>query len=184
MVLKFSKAGILKASTRRYSVSVILFEGPSEGPSTITLSTSDPVPTSSPTASCGDAEIGRFRIELLTDAYASETSWNLFRTPSSNNGIVGGDGDENDEVIVIGSGPEGPNVYTGDEAYTFPKGGSSFCLEKSYCYVFEIKDAYGDGICCGEGLGSYSGYLDGIKIFEGGDFKSVDTKIFCVGNSL
>ncbi|MAV42803.1 MAG: hypothetical protein CMC32_04880, partial [Flavobacteriaceae bacterium] len=53
------------------------------------------------------------------------------------------------------------------------------------CYTFTIYDAYGDGICCGYGVGSYSITDDsGNTIISGGEFSSVDTSTFRVGETL
>jgi hypothetical protein len=53
------------------------------------------------------------------------------------------------------------------------------CLE-SGCYIFEIEDSYGDGICCSNGNGSYT-ILDpeGDVILTGGDFEDNDVTQFC-----
>ena len=48
---------------------------------------------------------------------------------------------------------------------------TEFCLEDSNCYTFTIYDEYGDGICCNEGLGSYSIKDEvGNTIATGGNF--------------
>eukprot|EP00957_Ditylum_brightwellii_P014252 1073015-Ditylum_brightwellii.AAC.1 len=44
------------------------------------------------------------------------------------------------------------------------------CLPKDMCYVFTIKDEYGDGICCDKGTRSYALLYDGIEVSSGGDF--------------
>ena len=52
------------------------------------------------------------------------------------------------------------------------------------CYDFTINDAYGDGICCSYGNGSYVlEDASGSVLASGGDFNSTETKNFCVGNS-
>jgi hypothetical protein len=53
------------------------------------------------------------------------------------------------------------------------------------CYTFTINDTYGDGICCAYGTGSYSITDDsGNTIISGGEFSSIDTSTFRVGESL
>ena len=39
-------------------------------------------------------------------------------------------------------------------------------------YTWEIKDSWGDGICCVEGPGAYVLKLDGVEIHSGGDYGS------------
>jgi hypothetical protein len=43
------------------------------------------------------------------------------------------------------------------------------------CYNFTIFDAFGDGICCGFGLGSYEVLYNGNLVGSGGNFDDVDT---------
>ena len=40
----------------------------------------------------------------------------------------------------------------------------NLCLDTNHCYSFVIHDSYGDGICCGYGLGSYHLILNGDTI--------------------
>jgi hypothetical protein len=46
----------------------------------------------------------------------------------------------------------------------------NLCLDTNHCYSFVIHDSYGDGICCGYGLGSYHLILNGDTIRSGGEF--------------
>ena len=46
----------------------------------------------------------------------------------------------------------------------------SVCLDSNYCYSFVIHDSYGDGICCGYGIGSYHLLIDGDTLRSGGEF--------------
>ena len=57
-----------------------------------------------------------------------------------------------------------------------------FCLANG-CYDFTINDAYGDGICCSYGNGSYTvtNNDDGSTLASGGSFTSSETTNFCVG---
>ena len=90
----------------------------------ISVLTSLPLPTSAPTPFLCDASLGRFQFELRTDAFASETSWKLTETSSS-------------EIIAYA----GPSLYEGNTLYT-----EHNCLEENTCYEFKIEDKYGDGI--------------------------------------
>lgn len=47
-------------------------------------------------------------------------------------------------------------------------------------YTFTITDAYGDGICCSYGSGSYTLSNDSGTIFSGGDFGNSQSTNFCV----
>jgi hypothetical protein len=99
---------------------------------------------------CADATI---TIEILTDNYGSETSWDLVQLG------VG--------VIASGSG------YASDTFYT-----EDVCVDSAGCYEFTIYDAYGDGICCSYGNGYYNVLYNGLLVGTGGDFGTSET----VGN--
>ena len=77
---------------------------------------------------------------------------------------------------VSGSVLESGSGYKGNTEYIF-----NFCLWSDKCYNFVIKDKYGDGICCKEGQGSYSGFVNNLPIFSGGKFQSSLSHRFCVG---
>ncbi|MFT4660438.1 MAG: hypothetical protein ACI8XB_000706 [Patiriisocius sp.] len=97
-------------------------------------------------------------LELLTDNYGAETSWE----------ILNGAG-----VAVLGGSGYGNNTeYT--ETYTVPLGDND-------CYEFKIYDSFGDGICCGWGIGNYS-LLDGAGnvLVEGGEFADETAENFSV----
>lgn len=59
---------------------------------------------------------------------------------------------------------EGGNVVANGDV-----NGTTLCIEDN-CHIFTIYDSYGDGICCGYGIGSYSLVLDGVEIGSGGQF--------------
>ncbi|SMG48460.1 Por secretion system C-terminal sorting domain-containing protein [Marivirga sericea] len=93
---------------------------------------------------------------LNTDKYGDETSWVL-----SLDGVV-----VQTDSITYG------NETTYTENFDFEDGN----------YTFEIKDSFGDGICCGEGNGSYTiTDADGRIIKSGGEFEFSETVSFCVG---
>ena len=100
-------------------------------------------------------------LNLVTDNYASETSWQL--TDSSGYVIA-----QNGSLSNASTYSTEIEIPTSDE-----------------CYTFTINDTYGDGICCGYGVGSYSITDDsGNTIISGGEFSSVDTSTFRVGETL
>ena len=100
-------------------------------------------------------------LNLVTDNYASETSWQL--TDSFGN------------IIALNGSLSNASTYTTEiEIPTSDE-----------CYTFTINDTYGDGICCAYGVGSYSITDDsGNTIISGGEFSSVDTSTFRVGETL
>ena len=92
-------------------------------------------------------------LELITDDYAEETSWE-FRE-------IGG------ALIDSGSYDET------DDNTTFVE---TFNVNLNTCYEFTLFDSYGDGICCQYGDGEYSlSTSDGEVIFEGAEFEESET---------
>jgi hypothetical protein len=58
----------------------------------------------------------------------------------------------------------------------------SICVLSEGCYTFTIYDAYGDGICCEYGEGSYSVSLDGEVVVSGGEFGVDESTTFGFGD--
>ena len=54
-------------------------------------------------------------------------------------------------------------------------GDAAFCIVDN-CHRFEIYDSGNNGICCANGNGSYTIYLDGISVATGASFTSVDIR--------
>ena len=106
-------------------------------------------------------ETSTVTLDLVTDNYGSETTWEF--TDSSGNIVAQGGGYSNNNTSS--SEIEIPST---DE-----------------CYTFTINDSYGDGICCQYGTGSYSITDDsGNVIVSGGEFSSTESNTFRVGGSL
>ena len=102
-------------------------------------------------------------LELLTDDYAEETSWE-FRE-------VGG------SVLYSDSYNQGS-----DDNTTFIE---IFDVELDNCYEFELFDSYGDGICCQYGDGEYSlSTSTGEIIFEGAEFTDSEVTQMSIGGEL
>jgi thiol-disulfide isomerase/thioredoxin len=85
-------------------------------------------------------------LELMTDNYGSETSWEL-------RNLAG-------ELFAQGAGYGNNTMYT-----------EEIVLLGNDCYVFTIFDSFGDGICCAYGEGFYH-LVDaaGNVLIEGGEF--------------
>ncbi len=84
-------------------------------------------------------------VEILTDNYGSETSWEL----------VDGDGN----VVAEGGSLLSNTLYSWDVP-----------VMACGCYTFTIFDSFGDGICCSYGNGYYNVYFEGSLVATGGDF--------------
>ena len=104
--------------------------------------------TSSSWGQCSSGELPLV-VDLLTDNYPYETSWEL---------TIDG------EVVMSGDG------YT--ENATLHS--DTLCLSEAdgQCMQFEIFDTAGDGLCCGFGEGSYTVTFGGNVVASGGEFGS------------
>lgn len=103
-------------------------------------------------------------VNITTDRYASETSWNI---KNSSGAIVAQGGGNWTDLAATGQTVQAPVLVT---------------LNPSQCYTFEILDAYGDGICCNYGNGAYSVVdMAGTVLGSGGSFASSEQKAFKTG---
>ena len=112
---------------------------------------------SCPPVSCNGTDV---TLSITLDNYPEETSWTL--TNDAGATVESGG--------TYGSQPDGSTV-------TF-----DFCLVDD-CYTFTILDAYGDGICCSYGNGSYSLTQGGTTLASGSTFTSSEATDFCIGGS-
>eukprot|EP00537_Pseudo-nitzschia_pungens_P001583 CAMPEP_0172361126 /NCGR_PEP_ID=MMETSP1060-20121228/5013_1 /TAXON_ID=37318 /ORGANISM="Pseudo-nitzschia pungens, Strain cf. cingulata" /LENGTH=1053 /DNA_ID=CAMNT_0013083295 /DNA_START=158 /DNA_END=3319 /DNA_ORIENTATION=- len=119
-----------------------------------------PEPTAAPTTTPCDRGGNRFKVEFRTDEYGDETQ--LFLKMQGDDVYI----DMGDRYLPL-------------TTYGFPDLYSSYCLPPGVCFVFEIKDTMGDGMCCGYGDGYYKGFLDGELIFEGAEFDFEMVHVFC-----
>ena len=94
---------------------------------------------------------------ITVDDFGSETGWSVV----------------NDNNTVVASGGGYPDSQSGAE-FT-----DSFCLLEG-CYDFIITDAFGDGICCAEGNGSYELIYNGEVLASGSEFEFEETTNFCI----
>jgi hypothetical protein len=103
-------------------------------------------------------------VNITTDAYASETSWNI---KNSTGTVVASGGGNWQDLAAAGQTVQTPVQVT---------------LSPNQCYDFEILDAYGDGICCQYGNGAYSVTdATGATLLSGGQFGSSEKKPFKTG---
>eukprot|EP00592_Proboscia_alata_P022117 CAMPEP_0194423034 /NCGR_PEP_ID=MMETSP0176-20130528/22356_1 /TAXON_ID=216777 /ORGANISM="Proboscia alata, Strain PI-D3" /LENGTH=737 /DNA_ID=CAMNT_0039232103 /DNA_START=53 /DNA_END=2266 /DNA_ORIENTATION=+ len=111
------------------------------------------LPTVAPTEFVCPESQKAFELNLLTDSYGYETSWEIRDERSS---VI------NNKDIEFES----------NKQYNFFE-----CLNSAGCYTFTIYDSYGDGICCGHGIGRYSIKYNEEQVFTDstGDFKKSET---------
>lgn len=97
-------------------------------------------------------------LTIVLDNYPEETSWQVL----DGNTVLAAGG-------TYGSQPDGSTVV------------ENICLPDG-CFDFVINDAYGDGICCNYGSGSYvlRDDSDNSILASGGSFGSSETTNFCV----
>lgn len=101
----------------------------------------------------GNVEVA---IQVLTDNYGYETSWNLLDSDGT----------------VIATGGQGGS-YANNSWY-----GDTVCVDENACMRFEIFDSFGDGICCAYGPGSYTVFIDGDTVASGGNFTTQSFHLF------
>ena len=97
-------------------------------------------------------------MELRTDSYANETSWEIKNSAGT---------------IVYTGGP-----YSSGNTLNV----ISLCLPAG-CYTFTIRDLYSDGICCAFGSGSYLIKQGNTTLISGGQFGGSEIKSFCTAGS-
>lgn len=98
-------------------------------------------------------------LSITLDNYPEETSWtvkNSSGTTVASGGTYGSQSDGSTVNVPI-------NLTDGD-------------------YTFTIQDAYGDGICCSYGSGSYSLSSGSTTVVSGGSFSSSESTSFCVSS--
>ena len=86
-------------------------------------------------------------MELQTDPYPEETSWNLITV-------------EGDTLAVFDGFEEGNTLYS-----------DSVCVPDDIDITFNIYDTYGDGLTSGAGNGQFNLYVCGAQVFSGSSFE-------------
>jgi len=114
-------------------------------------------PTPAPTPFDCSSEDKVFQLDLLTDNYGGETTWTVT--------------DLTTDTVLKSGGSYGSN-----EEYV-----EKYCVgdDVTGCLKFNIMDAYGDGICCSVGQGSYSISYSGQVIERIGDFGTGEELEIC-----
>lgn len=115
-------------------------------------------------------QLSTFEIILVTDSRGFETGWELIRLNAP------------DGAVVVDH--RSTHTYKNSEPYLeivplpLPQGG------QVDVYEFIITDLSGDGICCGQGSGSYALILDNVTVVSsGGIFGSKEVTYFTVGST-
>jgi len=106
---------------------------------------------------CQNNEI---ELTITFDNYPEETSWEIINAS---------------EEVISSGGP-----------YNTLSDGSTLNLNECLvdgCYSFVINDAYGDGICCGYGNGSYLLTSNVATLASGANFAATEISNFCFENS-
>ncbi|RRS09552.1 MULTISPECIES: endonuclease [unclassified Pseudoalteromonas] len=111
--------------------------------------------TPEPPTSC---QSNSLNLALITDNYASETSWKITNTAGS----------------TMASGGNYSNNQSVNEGICLADGN----------YTFTILDSYGDGICCSNGSGQYTLTHGSKTIASGGQFTSRQDHSFSLGSTL
>jgi hypothetical protein len=93
-------------------------------------------------------------MELQTDPYPEETSWNLITV-------------EGDTLAVFDGFEEGNTLYS-----------DSVCVPDDLDIIFNIYDTYGDGLTSGAGNGQFNLYVCGAQVFSGSSFENLFSGTF------
>ncbi len=107
-------------------------------------------------SSGGDTTV---RLSITFDNYPEETSWSIL---------------------------DGSTTVASGGTYGSQADGSTINIDvdlSAGCYSLVVNDAYGDGICCSYGNGSYTLKAGTTTLASGGSFTSSQTTNFCVGGS-
>lgn len=101
-------------------------------------------------------------MNLQTDPYPAETSWDLIT-------------EMGDTLIAVGGFTEQNTLYS-----------DSICVPNDLTINLNIYDTYGDGLTSGSGNGIFHFYVCGVQVFSGSDFEHLYAAEFtgCEGASI
>ena len=106
----------------------------------------------------GNCNIGNVTLSLTFDNYPEETAWTLKNASGTT-------------VASASYSTSNPDGSTITRTFTGLAAGE---------YTFTITDAYGDGICCSYGNGSYTLTGSTGTLASGGSFSASETTTFCI----
>ena len=115
---------------------------------------------SATTSASLDSNYDIITLVINADDYPEETSWKLL--------------DETNQIVATGALDDDTEVFTED-----------ICVNYSSCFSLYVYDSYGDGICCGYGLGDFL-ILDSsnnIVLSNNGEFDNFVQEVFCLDES-
>ena len=101
-------------------------------------------------------------MELQTDPYPTETSWDLIS--------------ETGDTLYVASNFTAQNTLYAD----------SVCVPNDQEITLHVYDTYGDGLTSGAGDGQFNFYVCGVQVFSGSDFENLYSGFFtgCDGASI
>jgi hypothetical protein len=103
-------------------------------------------------------------VQMVTDAYGSETTWNV----KNSGGTTVGSGGPYGDLSAAGTTTQPPVNLT------LPAG----------CYTLTVNDSYGDGMNAGYGTGSYAIKYGTTTVLSGGVFTNTDVRKFSTSGSV
>ncbi len=105
-----------------------------------------------------DSSTAELVVNIFTDNFPSEISWDLLSTRDS---------------IQYAFAETGAYMNS-NTFYT-----DTICIPQNFCFTFILDDQFGDGLCCDWGNGSYELLLDGEIIETGNSFVNSESTSFC-----
>ena len=148
--------GDLQGMSREVSDFTLSFS-PNSSPS----ATNTPASSPAPTVPLPTVDV---RIDLQFDSYPEEMGWSIQ--------------DSNLNEIV----KKPPGTYTTPNSQV----SETVALASGQSYLFTMVDNFGDGMCCGNGNGTYYVYIEegnnSVLAVFGSEFKTEDTSRFVIGN--
>lgn len=129
----------------------------SPAPSPATTTTTSATATTSAGVNCLAREKQNLKVEVSPDDYGSETSWSLTNLCTNQVEASKEEGSYDNDSYVL-------EVF--ERCVPYAK------------YEFTINDSWGDGMCCGHGVGSYEVTYGTDVVKQGGEFESTETTKF------